>query len=219
MIHPDTELRFINDVVGYGVVATRFIPKGTITWALDKLDRIFSPQDVAKLDPMYQQVLEKYTYRNQEGNHILCWDNARFVNHSFNSNCLTTAYEFEIAIRDIHPGEELTDDYGYLNIEEPFDVLPEEGIDRTTVYPDDLLRFYREWDDKLISAFPLLPSVTQPLFKILSPALQEKAMKVARGEAPFDSILHCYYPAHSNGKINGAAKLIEYRSPQIVYPF
>ena len=38
MIHPDTELQFINDKIGYGVVATKLIPKGSITWALDKLD-------------------------------------------------------------------------------------------------------------------------------------------------------------------------------------
>jgi uncharacterized protein len=219
MIHPDTELRFINDVIGYGVVATKFIPKGTITWALDKLDRIFTPSEVKKMDPIYQQVLEKYTYRNQEGNHILCWDNARFVNHSFKSNCLTTAYEFEVAIRDIFPGEQLTDDYGYLNIEEPFEVLPEEGVDRTVVYPDDLLRCYRDWDEKLLSAFPLLLKVPQPLFGILTPSLQEKASKVAREEAPFDSILHCYYPAHNNGRINGEAKVIQHRSPKVIYPF
>ena len=219
MIHPDTELRFINDVIGYGVVATKFIPKGTITWALDKLDRIFNAEDVRKMDPIYQRVLEKYTYRNQEGNHILCWDNARFVNHSFNSNCLTTAYEFEIAVRDIHPGEELTDDYGYLNIEEPFEVIPEAGVDRTVVYPDDLLRYYKDWDEKLLSAFPDLLKVPQPLFGILTPAVQQKATRVAREEELFDSILHCYYPARSNGKINGEARLVQFRSPKIVYPF
>lgn len=38
MIHPDTELRFINEKIGYGVVALKLIPRGTITWALDKLD-------------------------------------------------------------------------------------------------------------------------------------------------------------------------------------
>jgi len=219
MIHPDTELRFINDVIGYGVVATRFIPKGTVTWALDKLDRIFPAAQVRSMDPIYQSVLDKYTYRNQEGNHILCWDNARFVNHSFNSNCLTTAYEFEIAIRDIYPGEELTDDYGYLNIEEPFEVIPEEGIDRTVVYPDDLLRYYKEWDEKLLAAFPLLLKVPQPLFSILTPEVREKASQVSREEVPFDSILHCYYPAHNNGRINGEAKAIQFRSPKITYPF
>ena len=219
MIHPHTELRLINEQIGYGVVATRFIPQGTITWALDKLDRTFTPDQVRAMDIMYQEVLDKYTYRNSQGNHILCWDNARFVNHSSNANCLTTAYEFEIAIRDIQAGEELTDDYGYLNIEEPFDVVPEKGIDRTTVYPDDLLRHYYQWDEKLLSAFPLLLGVPQPLMNILSPQVREKAIKVATEQEKFDSILHCYYPARTNGRINGEARLIQQRSPKVVYPF
>lgn len=218
MIHPDTELRFINDAIGYGVVATKFIPKGTITWALDKLDRIFTPQQVEALDPLYQQMLDKYTYRNPEGNHILCWDNARFVNHSSKSNCLTTAYEFEIAIRDIRPGEELTDDYGYLNIEEPFEVLPEEGTNRTVVYPDDLLRYYPEWDEALAKTFPILLQVDQPLFHILPARTREKIKKVVIEQEKLDSILHCYYPPH-NGKLNGEAKLVKHRSPKITYPF
>lgn len=37
MIHPDTEVRFINPEKGYGLVATKFIPKGTITWVQDDL--------------------------------------------------------------------------------------------------------------------------------------------------------------------------------------
>jgi hypothetical protein len=219
MIHPDTELKFISDKIGYGVVATKFIPKGTITWALDKLDRIFTPNDVKALDPLYQDVLYKYTYRNPEGNHVLCWDNARFVNHSSKSNCLTTAYDFEIAIRDIHPGEELTDDYGYLNIEEPFEVVPEEGTDRNIIYPDDLLRYYNIWDEKLMNAFPGIFKVEQPLFQILHTSTREKIKRIVDGQAKFDSILHCYYPS-PDGKINGKeAQAVKFRSPQIVYPF
>ena len=218
MIHPDTELQFINEKIGYGVVATKLIPKGTITWALDKLDRIFTPREVANLDPLYQQVLDKYTYRSAEGNHILCWDNARFVNHSSKSNCLTTAYEFEIAIRDIYPGEELTDDYGYLNLQEPFEVLPEEGTDRTTIYPDDLLRYYDVWDENLLNSFPELLKVNQPLFQILDTRIQEKVKRVADGAEKVDSILHCYYPPH-NGKINGEVQKIKFRSPKVIYPF
>jgi hypothetical protein len=38
MTHPKTELKLISNEIGYGVVATDFIPAGTITWALDKLD-------------------------------------------------------------------------------------------------------------------------------------------------------------------------------------
>lgn len=123
MIHPHTELRFINKDIGYGVVATHFIPKGTITWVLDKLDREFTPGEVEKLDPVYREILDTYSFCNSAGNLVLCWDHGRFVNHSFNSNCLTTAYDFEVAIRDIHPGEQITDDYGYLNISRPFRAL------------------------------------------------------------------------------------------------
>src|SRR5687768_615131 len=201
MIHPDTELRFINDKIGHGVVATKFIPKGTITWVLDKLDRIFTPEQIRQMDKMYQEVMDKYTYRNPQGNYVFCWDNARFINHSANANCITTAYEFEIAIRDIQPGEELTDDYGYLNLEEPFEAMPEPGTNRNVVYPDDLLRYYPIWDEKLLSAFPHLLKVEQPLFHILSRNIQEKAKAIADGEMKMDSILNCYY-RNGNG-ING----------------
>ena len=127
MIHPKTEIKYINDTVGYGVVAKEFIPKGTITWVLDKLDREFTPSELENMEPIYKDIFETYAYKNNKGNFVLCWDNGRYVNHSFNSNCLTTAYNFELAIRDIQPGEQLTDDYGYLNVDTPF-----RGIDEGT---------------------------------------------------------------------------------------
>src|ERR1700744_1278297 len=161
MIHPDTELRFISPQKGYGVVATKFIPKGTITWIMDPLDQVFSLEHIRKLPPFFREILSTYTYRDQKGDFILCWDNARFVNHSFHSSCITTAYNFELAVRDIQPGEELTDDYGYLNVTEPFDCLPEPGTTRTQVMPDDLLHFYPEWDAALKNAFTNFNNVPQ----------------------------------------------------------
>lgn len=218
MIHPNTELRFINETKGYGVVATAFIPKGTITWALDKLDRIFRPSEIEALGQPYIDILDRYSYRNAEGNHILCWDIARYVNHSSLSNCITTAYEFEIAIRDIHPGEELTDDYGYLNLDEPFEVLPESGTDRTTIYPDDLLRYYHLWDNHLLDAFPSIPLHDQPLMQVLPAETQKRIQDILTGKRPLDSILACYC-GKNPGRINGEAKLIQTRSPHIAYPF
>ena len=50
MIHPDTELQYINNEIGYGVVAKKLIPKGTITWVLDKLDREFTPMEILELE-------------------------------------------------------------------------------------------------------------------------------------------------------------------------
>ncbi len=220
MIHPDTELRFINDKIGHGVVATKLIPKGTITWALDKLDRIFSPKQISEMGPMYQDTMDKYSYRNPDGNYIFCWDNARFVNHSSNSNCMTTAYDFEIAIRDIQPGEELTDDYGYLNLEEPFEVLPEPGSNRNVIYPDDLLRYFPVWDEKLLQTFPYFTKVDQPLLEILSADVCEKATLIAEGKIKMDSILNCYYRNGSpvNG-MNGKVHDLSVRSPRVTYPY
>lgn len=192
MIHPSTEVKFISDEIGYGVVAKKFIPKGTITWVLDELDREFTPQEVERMGAVAREVMDIYSYRNSSGNHVLCWDNGRFVNHSFNSSCLSTAYDFEIAIRDIQPGEQLTDDYGYLNISEPFKAHSE-GTKRKTVYPDDLLRYHKTWDKKLIAAFKEIPHLEQPLKSLISDQLWKKVEAIAEGSQAMDSILNIYY--------------------------
>lgn len=192
MIHPDTELRFINDVVGYGVVAKKFIPKGTITWVQDDLDRAFTPEAIQKLDPVILDHLDTYCFTNNKGEKILCWDNAKFVNHSFNPSCMSTAYDFEIAIRDIHPGEQLTDDYGYLNVEQPF--TPEdEGAERKVVYPDDLLQYHAEWDNAVTGNLTYINQVEQPLKKFISAENWDEFSKVIAGELPLKSIKTCYF--------------------------
>jgi hypothetical protein len=192
MIHPFTELKFISEEKGYGVVAKQFIPKGTITWVQDSLDMIFDKTMLAELGPNYAPIIDTYSFRDNQGNFVLCWDLAKYVNHSFNSNCLSTPYNFEIAIRDIHPGEELTDDYGYLNITEPFEALPEGGS-RTVVYPDDLLRYHQIWDDKIAEAMPFLNSVNQPLMTFIDQETQDKLQAILAGKQAMESILTCYY--------------------------
>ncbi len=193
MIHPDTELRFISREKGFGVVATKRIPIGTITWAFDALDQVFTQEQIAVMDAPYQAILDKYCYRDHDGRDVLCWDHARFVNHSFHSSCISTAYNFELAVRDILPGEELTDDYGYLNLSEPWDCLPEPGSERTQVRPDDLLHFHEQWDAQLVEAFRTFNSVDQPLAWLIEERLRKKVQDVAAGLAPMDSILGCYY--------------------------
>ncbi len=198
MIHPHTELKFISNEVGYGVVATQMIPAGTITWVMDKLDREFSPEDFQNMEPIYQNILDTYTFRNNQGNLILCWDNGRYVNHSFNSNCLTTAYDFEIAIRDIQVGEQLTDDYGYLNISAPFKGI-NEGTRRKTVYPKDLLKYHKVWDNKIKKVFPKITKLDQPLKPVLNSETWSHVERVIKGEEPMESILSNYYDEDKHG--------------------
>lgn len=192
MIHPDTEIVFISKEIGYGVVATKLIPKGSITWVLDQLDREFTPAQVEAFDPVLRDILYTYTFRNNVGNFVLCWDHGRYVNHSFRSNCMSTAYDFEIAIRDIHPGEQLTDDYGYLNVTEPF-IAQDEGTDRKAVYPDDLKTYGAEWDAILIENFKHILDVEQKLKHLLKPAMWQKVQAIAKGNEPMDSITTCHY--------------------------
>ncbi len=210
MIHPHTELRFISPEIGYGVVATQFIPKGTITWAYDEFDRTFTPEQVEAMKDVYKDILSKYSYRDCNGCFVLCWDHARFVNHSFNSNCISTAYNFEIAVRDIYPGEELTDDYGYLNVSEPFLCLPEPNTTRTHVMPDDLLHFHKEWDDKLQQAFPYFNKVEQPLYFLIDPTYKHKVNGIANGTERMDSILNCYYNEDESSMLAKEALLSSY---------
>lgn len=192
MIHPNTEVRFINEIIGYGVVAKKRIPKGTITWVQDPLDSIYQPKDLRKFSKPVREMIDTYSFRNNKGEYILCWDIAKYVNHSFNSNCLTTAYDFEIAIRDIEPGEQLTDDYGYLNISEPFAAF-DEGAERKVVYPDDLLRYFPVWDAQLADAFCLLNTRKQPLKKYFSRDKWTEVQTVLEGNKPLASILECFY--------------------------
>lgn len=193
MIHPDTELKFISPEIGYGVVATQLIPKGTITWVHDDLDQVFTQKQVERLSPQMKKIIDTYTFRNNKGQYVLCWDHSRFVNHSFNSNCLSTSYDFELAIRDIYPGEQLTNDYGYLNITEPFEAV-DEGADRTVVFPDDLLRMAPHWDAILKETFPLMAEVPQPLAELVPSRIYKKALQIAQGLKVPDSIAMIYCP-------------------------
>lgn len=192
MIHPNTEVRYISKEKGYGVVATQFIPKGTITWVQDSLDRVFTREQAASLNPYIKKYLDIYSFTNKNGEMVLCWDNGKFVNHSFKPSCFSTPYDFEIAIRDIYPGEELTDDYGYLNVEKPFQVIDEATV-RKTVYPDDILNFHKEWDALIKENAPKVLQVEQPLINFVSAATWTEFLNGIRNPKQMRSILECHY--------------------------
>lgn len=193
MIHPNTELKFISKKKGYGVVAKEFIPKGTITWVQDDLDRVFRSNEVKNMNTTNKELIKYFSFRNNKGDYVLCWDNGKYVNHSFKSNCLTTPYDFEIAVRDIQIGEELTDDYGYLNIEAPFNALPEKGSSRKTVYPNDLTKYFNIWDKQISESIQYFKKVNQPLAHLLSAKIKRKVTQIIEGKQPLESILNCYY--------------------------
>lgn len=164
MIHPDTELRLISPEIGFGVVATRLIPRGTVTWALDDLDQRLPPGRASLLEGEYARILERYSYLDTSGCTVLNWDHSRFVNHSCEPSCVGGPWdEFEVAVRDIQPGEQLTDDYLQLAPFEPFDCLCGAPTCRRRVDPSDAAgreSFLRAEFDHALAAGGGLP---QPL--------------------------------------------------------
>ncbi|MEY3050266.1 MAG: hypothetical protein RLY31_51 [Bacteroidota bacterium] len=163
MIHPSTRLVFINPTIGYGVFATTFIPKGTITYVKDALEPEVTPEAFAGHPPLMQAVIEKYSYIDERGVRIISWDFGKYVNHCCQCNTMSTGYGFEIAIRDIREGEEITDEYGMFNIPEPMSLECSRSGCRGRVCRDDFDNFYRQWDASIYPALLAAGSVDQPL--------------------------------------------------------
>lgn len=178
MLHPWTRLIWVNDDVGYGVVATRPIPKGTILWALDPLDQVFTPAEIRKLGPPLWPVLERYSYVNGQGLRVLCWDHGRFMNHSCEPASLSPGVDFELAVRDVEPGEEITCDYSSLNLEQDLVCLCRSPRCRGRISRTQFVNMAPIWDQQLREAVQNVNQVEQPLM----PWVKEKA-RLARWAA------------------------------------
>lgn len=111
------------------------------------------------------------------------------MNHSFNPNCVDTAYNFQMAAKDIRPGEQLTCDYGTLGDDEEFECIPEVGTSRTKVTANDYLTYYEQWDETARETFKYFNAVEQPLKYLIDKQYVDKVNAVANGEASMDSIL------------------------------
>lgn len=165
MLHPHTELRLAREEIGLGVFATRDIPRGTVVWALDDLDQRLPPEQVSRLGRRYERILEHYAYLNAAGEHVLCWDLARWINHSCDANVLSSGWEFDLAIRDIAAGQEITTDYGALNLARGFACRCGSPGCRRRVRPGDFEKLAAMWDQRVREAFADLLCVPQPLWQ------------------------------------------------------
>lgn len=195
MIHPHTTLRWVDDSVGFGVFATEPIPKGTITWALDPLDRLL---DDVQLPAAYRPLLDKYTYRMATGQRLLAWDLCRYMNHSCEANTFSPGLDLEIAVRDVEPGEQLTSDYAALNLEEGFECLCGARGCRRWVADEQFEQLAPTWDLAIRSAFTHVERVAQPLWELIG---QRKAVVAgARGLAAVPSIMSTRYLGPSSGQ-------------------
>lgn len=174
MIHPNSELRWAGDHIGWGVFATAPIPRGTIVYVRDELEVEVSATQFETLHPLQARFVHRYGYRDGQGNWIVSIDNGRFVNHCCASNTLSTGYGFEVAVRDIEPGEQITDDYGLLNLDYAMECGCGSADCRGQIRPDDLAYHSERWDAICRQILPCLADVPQPLGELLPTATWEE---------------------------------------------
>lgn len=188
MIHPHTAVRYVSPEIGVGVFATCVIPRGTIVVVRDPYDTCLSQEDFALLPEPMRASMETYMYHDKCGNLVLSWDHARYMNHNCRSNTMMTAYNLEIAIRDIAAGEELTTEYGLLNIQEPYEIYCGCQDCRKHLRLDDIDVHGDEWDLRIRESLLLVPEVEQPLLSLVAEADRARLDELLRGRAEYSSI-------------------------------
>ena len=167
MLHPQTQLRFINDQLGYGVFATAVIPVGTIVYVQDGLDIVIPPDSPLLQEPVQRAQIDKYAILEADGQRTIAWDIGKYVNHCCQANMLSTGYGFEIAVRDIQPGEEMRDDYGLFNLEWDIDLICTYDACRGRIKPKDFSTQIKQWDAQVQNALRHTLDVAQPLWSLL----------------------------------------------------
>ena len=116
-------------IAGTGIFADEFIPADTVVWQfIPGKDDAYTRKQVEGLpEPKRSEILSLYhSYiSKQTGRYVWHGDSAGYFNHSDHPN-LRTEYregveeDLNIAARDIHPGEEITQDYT---------IFAQEGLD------------------------------------------------------------------------------------------
>jgi len=166
MMHPHTRVQPISAEIGVGVVATRLIPAGTAVYQTDPLDIRIPPNDPRLSDPKLVDHIETYTYLDPDGTRVMCWDIGKYVNHSCTPNTLTTGYGFQVALRDIHVGEEITDDYG-IYTDDFGPLLCNEPTCRGHIRSSDFVKLVPVWDRTLKPVLKRFFEVDQPLMHLI----------------------------------------------------
>ncbi len=203
MIHPDTYLRPVNETIGDGVFARSFIPKGTIVYVIDPLDIKLSKRQFERLPHDVRDMADKYSYINENGCRILSWDLAKYVNHSCDPNTLSAGYGFEVAMRDIEPDDQITDDYGLFNLEWDVECCCGSARCRGVITGSDPDHHAHRWDESIQRALGHVRSVDQPLWDLMRAETREALTAYLDGSQPYRSV-HALRYAHVGARYEGA---------------
>ena len=107
----------------------------------------------------------EHAYRRKDGSFLEPCDEAKFLNHSCNSNILDTGKGFDIAVRNIKKGEEATYDYRvfYDDLNMPCSCGEVNCCKIVTCKHPVPKELEQLWSKKINFAFKLLNKVSQPL--------------------------------------------------------
>jgi len=113
-----------SEIHDIGVFADQFIKEGTIVWIpTPGLDLELTEEQVNQLPELAKEYVLKYAYKSFKcGNYILCFDNTKHTNHSYNPTIADVrtnelGEDCDIALKDINIGEELTLDYRTMDLD------------------------------------------------------------------------------------------------------
>ncbi len=188
MIHPSTEIKKVNEIVGYGLFASEFIPEGTIVYVKDSLELEITQTEFENLATVLKESIDKYSYIDEKGSRIVSWDLGKYVNHCCNCNTISTGYGFEIAIRDIQKGEQITDEYGIFNVPHEIPLNCSFSDCRGKVCEADFDNNYQKWDEKIKKSIFKIFSVSQPLFSIIEQDVQQELKSLMQNPIEYKSV-------------------------------
>jgi hypothetical protein len=115
------------------------------------------------------------------------------VNHCCYPNSISTGYGFEIAIKDITAGEQITDDYGLFNVSYDTEFFCSTPNCRKNVLQDDIVKYHKEWDKWIIESLKFVDKVPQALFPCLDNNTKKRLFSYISGESEYVSVLNTRY--------------------------
>lgn len=128
---------------GVGLFADEPIASGTVVWEFAPgFDLLVAPHALRALSEPAREQFRRYSYLDSKlGMYVLCFDDARFMNHSESPNLddrsvVRDGMGVTIAIGDIPAGAELTCDYSAFDAEWGSYSLSGDGKDPALRHPE-----------------------------------------------------------------------------------
>lgn len=159
-------------IEGRGYFATTDIPLGTIVYFYGESDIRYSPEQFEKLEPDVKKRVMDFAVEDEFGNWVETSTGA-FTNHSCDPNIMPifiNGIYFDIAIKDIKKGEEITIDYSLFFSSQKWQMECHCGSNNCRHFVGFGLEINPDvekmWQQNLNLAVANINNIAQPLFDL-----------------------------------------------------